>query len=319
MNTISSIEAVMAARTTRRAAIKTLSIGALSLGVFGFGGVSTAEARTGKRKNIDADILNFALNLEYLEAEYYVRAITGKGIDDQGAESVEVTGTGAAGQVIIKNNPRVDFSGYGALAEYAEEIASDELAHVAFLRAALQGAGAEPVARPAIDLLNSFNAAAQAAGLGSAFDPFGDPISFLLGAFIFEDVGVTAYKGAAALITNRDILTAAAGILATEAYHASAIRTLIYQEGEATRDAAQKISDLRDAADGARNIDQGVVLDGSANLVPTNANGLVFSRSIKQVVNIVYLNADGQPGGFFPNGLNSAFVQGGVWKDSSPT
>ncbi len=310
MNTPSSLEAAFAARTSRRSVLKTLGLSAVSLGLFGIAGVNTAEARTGttKRKNIDADILNFALNLEYLEAEYYVRAVTGRGIDDQGADSVEVTGTGNAGGVTIKANPTVDF-GSQELADYAEEIASDELAHVAFLRAALQQAGAQPVARPQIDLLNSFNAAAVAAGLGDSFDPFADPTSFLLGAFVFEDVGVTAYKGAAALITNRDVLTAAAGILGTEAYHAATIRTLLYQYGDETRDAAQKISDLRDSADGRRDRDQGLELDGHANIVPTNAKGLVFSRGVRAVTNIVYLSATGQPGGFFPNGLNSALVE----------
>jgi len=243
----------------------------------------------------DFDILNFALNLEYLEAEYYLRAAFGRGLADS-----DTTGTGTRGDVI--GGSAVPFATQ-AIREYAEEIARDEEAHVKLLRRVL---GSRAVARPTIDLQQSFTNAARAAGLigpNETFNPFENEDTFLLGAFIFEDVGVTAYKGAAPLIQNKDILAAAAGLLGVEAYHAGEIRTILFAKG--LEEPAQAISDLRDSVDGPTDIDQGIVLNGRANIVPTDADGLVFSRTPRQVLNIVYLSgANPSSGGFFPNGLN---------------
>jgi hypothetical protein len=291
-------------RVTRRAALKRLGLGAAglsSLGLFQSRALA-AFAKSAATSDTDLAVLNFALNLEYLEAEYYSYAVDGRGIESFG---LGVTGTGTAGTTTVKSGAAVNFAA-PAIRQYAAEIAADERAHVAFLRAAITGAGATPVARPAINLRESFAAAAQAAGLGPGFDPFANETNFLLGAFIFEDVGVTAYKGGAPLLTNKTYLEAAAGILGVEAYHAGTVRTLVYQAGATAQQAAQAISDLRDAVDGGDDLDQGVIVNGNANLVPTDANGIAFSRTPRQVLNIVYLGADATGGGFFPNGLNGA-------------
>jgi len=256
----------------------------------------------------DAAILNFALNLEYLEAEFYLRATTGSGLPDN-----LTTGTGTRGGV--QGGRMVHFK-TSIIKKYADEIAADEKAHVAFLRSAL---GSAAVSRPKINLDASFTAAAQAAGLvkpGQKFDVYKNEANFLFAAFIFEDVGVTAYKGAAPLISNKTYLEAAAGLLAVEAYHAGVIRSTLYALGIALPSVyatAQAISDVRDAVDGPADLDQGIGNASKANLVPTDANGLAFSRSAAQVLNITYLNAAPvRSGGFFPAGVNGVINTSGA-------
>lgn len=259
----------------------------------------------------DVDILNFALNLEYLEAQFYSFAAFG-----QGLPANILTGTGTQGSVT--GGRKVNFTD-PLVAQYAREIARDEIAHVRFLRGALGGAA---VAQPPIDISATpngpFSTAARAAGLigaGQSFDPYSSDENFLLGAYIFEDVGVTAYKGASPLITSKTFLEAAAGILAAEAYHAGLIRTVLFGKGISTPapaliDATEKISDARDSLDGPSDLDQGVAIrNNGSNIVPTDNNGLVFSRTAGQVLNIVFLTRmAAQQGGFFPRGVNGGIT-----------
>jgi len=279
----------------RRGLLRGTSFGALALGSIAVAGLaatsSPAEAKVG---NNDAAILNFALNLEYLEAEFYIRAATGAGLAASDTYGLGIQGAVTGGRAVTFDTP--------AIQQYANEISQDELNHVRFIRSVL---AEKTVAEPAIDLTNSFNTLAQAAGLGSSFDPFASENDFLLGSFIFEDVGVTAYHGAAPLVHNKAVLSAAAGILAVEAYHASEIRLLLLQRGFTAE--VQKISDLRAILSGAAD-DQGILLNGVANIVPTDANSLAFSRTTRQVLNIVYGAPDATSGLFFPAGLNGAIT-----------
>ena len=248
----------------------------------------------------DVDILNFALNLEYLEAEFYLRAVTGNGLGaaDIGANPGATTG---GAQVSFQT---------AAIKAYAMEIAADEQSHVRFLRSAITSLGGTPVDKPAIDLTNSFNLAASAAGIGASFNPFADENSFIVGAFTFEDVGVTAYNGAVTLIKNKQVvLAAAAAIHATEAYHAAEIRTLLVYGNPANLAAATAISALRGRASAvvAGGTGAAEVAPTSKTIVPLDSNSLAFHRNTDQVLHIVYLNGTAgivSAGGFFPSGMN---------------
>ena len=76
------------------------------------------------------------------------------------------------------------------------------------------------------------------------------------------------------------------------------------RDGLGPLEAAQKISDLRDAADGPGDKDQGLLLNGLANIVPTDENGIAYSRTVQEVLNIVYLGGAAANFVFFPNRLN---------------
>ena len=292
-------------------------------GLMGAGAVlaSCSPAMSAPAKtNYDVAIGNFALNLEYLEAAFYLAAV---------GRISEIKAIGGTANIILPDG----FDGTKSMfadpnspvAQYAAEIAQDELNHVVALRATL---GANAIPRPTLDIGPAFAAAANAtaynaklitapATLTPAFNPYLNDLFFLHGAFIFEDVGVTAYHGAARLIVDDSaggILDSAAGILAVEAYHASEVRTLLYAQKDVKTPYANNtltvealigaISDLRDALAGGADRDQGITVGGKANIVPTDANSIAFGRTPREVANIVFGEKGAAKGLFFPDGVN---------------
>lgn len=158
-----------------------------------------AYGQTGGTNTV-LDVLNFALTLEYLEAEYYQKGLAAAGLIPAGP-------------------------GLGAI----QTIGAHEAQHVAFLKAAITGAGGTPVAKPTFDFTG---------GKGSNNGPLKDVFSnydlFLAVAQALEDTGVRAYKGQAGnLISNNDVLTAALNIHSVEARHASHIRQMRRARGGA--------------------------------------------------------------------------------------
>ncbi|HEY6376172.1 MAG TPA: ferritin-like domain-containing protein [Edaphobacter sp.] len=307
---------------------KLLSVGTTALAGLALAGISRA-ANAQATTLTDADYLNFALNLEYLEANFYNLAVNGVTIDKL-PTPIAITGTGTQGTVTAKPSfAAVPFANT-TIAAYAKETAIEETKHVSFLRTAL---GTSAVAQPAINLVDSFNALASGALGVSSFDPFANDANFLIGAFIFEDVGVTAYHGAAGSLTSAANLGAAVGIHAVEAYHAGLVRTAINIVDAGTgvlTGYTQKIAAFRSmlanpngattttktgskADDIGIDNSQSVALQGtsatyaSTTIIDADSNSIGFSRTPQQILAIVTRTsptATTHTGVFFPAGLN---------------
>ncbi|RYD58369.1 MAG: ferritin-like domain-containing protein [Sphingobacteriales bacterium] len=152
----------------------------------------------GKSTDLITDTLNFALTLEYLEAEFYTMAVSMSTFPTESAKNAFIT------------------------------IRDHENAHVNFLKTAITAANGTPVPKPKFDF---------SGGKGSGTGPFATAFSnyslLLTVAQAFEDTGVRAYKGQAGnLITNNDVLTAALNIHSVEARHASHIRWMRMNAGQ---------------------------------------------------------------------------------------
>ncbi len=262
------LEETIAAASNRRRFMSTIAVASAGVTAMGAG---LMEAQTSAPT--DADILNFALNLEYLEAEFYTVATTGMTIDQMG---IGITGTGTQGAATGGQKVDLTNSSFPTLS-IADEIANDERSHVTLIRQALTAAGAQPIAQPAINL--------NALGIG-----FASLAEFLTLARAFEDIGVTAYAGAAPLLSSKAILGYAAQILAAEAEHVANIRLQVAQLGIPTT--------LLDGVD---------ILPppSGQNYFSLNTVGLAQTRTPGQVLYIAYGGmANVTAGGFFPNGVN---------------
>lgn len=137
-------------------------------------------------------VLNFALTLEYLEYNFYAKAVSSSAV------SSSAPAAAVAALTTIRDH---------------------ESAHVNFLKGAISAAGGTPV---------SFTAAQfDFTAKGTFPTVFTDYSTLLAVAQTFEDTGVRAYKGQAGnLKSNRSILTAALQIHSVEARHASHIRQM---------------------------------------------------------------------------------------------
>ena len=274
----SLIDEVVSASPNRRSFLKTIGAATAGVTALSVAGITPALGQTAT----EVEVLKFALNLEYLEAEFYTYALYGQGIE---LFNIGVTGSAngsnPSGGMVTSGGKKVVFSQpeEAISFELADQIGGDERAHVKLLRTAL---GAEVIAKPNINL--------NALGFG-----FGSVNEFLRLSRIFEDIGVSAYGGAAGLLTTPAIITVAARILAAESEHVAAIRTQIVHRGVTTA--------ALDAAD---------IIPPPSGKLPLSINPTNGMPAIRTPGEVLFLafggKANATSGGFFPSGVNGAII-----------
>ena len=241
------------------------------------------------------DVLNFALNLEYLEANLYYFASTGSAIPTSysGTPTGAATLPPAALYAAVKANPQV----YAL----AQALATDELDHINDLRTAITSLGGTPVNQPAL------NYAAKGAVTTVA--------QFLATARQFTALGNSAYAGAAQfLVSNPAVLTTAAQILGAEGNHLGAVNYQCITQGVTTAfssNAAAYIDPMDQPPSTTQYFTVFVAGQPNANST-TQAPALAPARTTSQDLGVVYgasaptafAPAGVTSGGFFPSGVN---------------
>lgn len=160
---------------------------------------SVGQAQSDERTDID--ILNFALTLEHLENEFYIKQLDKFNERDfQRSELLREFGFG------MRFTAR----------DYLRVIQEHEQAHVDFLTSAIEDAGGDPVSKA-----TEYNFGAP---LGK--DEVETVVEFATVAEALEATGVDAYAGAAPSISNAVYIPPALSIHSVEANHAAYLRNL---------------------------------------------------------------------------------------------
>jgi hypothetical protein len=273
------IDELVSAAPNRRSFLKTIGAATAGVTALSMAGLSPAQAQT----TTEVEVLKFALNLEYLESEFYTYALFGQGIElfNIGVTG-EANGSNPTSGMVTSGGKKVSFTNNQVLTyQIVEQIGRDERAHVALLRSAL---GSQVIAKPNINL--------NALGFG-----FNSQAEFLQLSRIFEDIGVSAYGGAAGLLSTPAIITTAARILAAEAEHVGSIRTQLSALNIST--SALDPADLLPPPTG-----------GQTQVLSINPpSGLPATRTYGEVLYLAFGGkANATSGGFFPSGVNGSLT-----------
>ncbi|KAI4326467.1 hypothetical protein MLD38_031780 [Melastoma candidum] len=264
----------------------------------------------------DADLIHVAMNLEFLEAEFFLYGAFGKGLDSIAPYLAKGGPPPVGGQ-----KAELDHLVWSIIAEFAYE----EVGHV---RAIYERVGGIP--RPLLNISKESFADVFDVALGHKlvppFDPYASSIHYLLASYLLPYVGLTGYVGAIPHLSNYTTKDLVGRLLGVESGQDAVIRTLLYERafdkvepyGVTVAELTNKLSWVRNELGKCGLKDKGVIVpkelgpEGKleTEVLSSGKNELAYSRTPQEIFRIVYGSGNEHvPGGFYPHGGNGRIAR----------
>ncbi|KAF7806790.1 desiccation-related protein PCC13-62-like [Senna tora] len=259
----------------------------------------------------DNDLLEFPLNLEYLEAEFFLYGSLGYGLDTVGPKLAQ-GGPTPVGAKLARLDPFTK--------DVILQFALQEVGHLRAIKNRVKG-----FPRPLLNLSKEAFAEVMDSAFGKPlnppFDPYANSINYLLASYVIPYVGLTGYVGANPKLQHPTSKQLVAGLLGVESGQDAVIRALLYERralpvtpyGVTVAEFTNRISELRDKLGKSDLKDEGLMVhkaegaEGNitGNILFADKHSLSYHRTPQEILRIVYGGGNEHvPGGFYPKGAD---------------
>jgi hypothetical protein len=277
---------------------------------------SEAGYTPGRVPAVDVDSLEFPLNLEFLEAEFFLWAALGYGLD-RVAPELASGGPAPIGAQKAKLDPLVR--------EIIKEFAYQEVGHLRAIKETVHGFPRPQLNLTAANFGNIMNAALNTT-LKPPFDPYANSVNYLLASYVIPYVGLTGYVGTNPNLQSPTAKRLVAGLLGVESGQDAVIRGLLFQKLSekvapypyTVAEFTDKISILRNTLGHTGIADEGLYVPRAlgaegkvkGNILAGDQYSVSYGRTPAQILRIVYSSgSESSPGGFYPRGADGKIAR----------
>ncbi|XP_030532793.2 desiccation-related protein PCC13-62-like [Rhodamnia argentea] len=269
----------------------------------------------------DVDRVQFAMNLEFLEAEFFLQGSLGQGLDSF-APYLAQGGPPPVGGAKANLDP--------VTYRIIEEFGYQEVGHLRAIYTRIGG-----IRRPLLNLsAQNFEAIFdQAVGhkLQPPFNPYRSTVNYLLASYLIPYVGLVGYVGTIPRLETYNSKSLVASLLGVESGQDAVLRTLLYARAdEKVVPYNMTVADFTGRLSGLRNklamcgLKEGIMVPKelgaenrtTSNVLSAEVDSLSYSRTPPEMLRIIYgSGSEYKPGGFYPDGGNGRIAQSFLKKD----